>query len=55
MGEWKMTDAMINDGLGAFNNYHMGITAENIADKYACPATSRMPLRLCRSKRQRPR
>ena len=35
MGEWKMKDVMINDGLWcAFNNYHMGITAENIVDKY---------------------
>ena len=26
---------MINDGLiDAFNNYHMGVTAENIAEKY---------------------
>jgi len=36
MGDWKMKDTMVNDGLWcAFNNYHMGITAENIADKYA--------------------
>jgi acetyl-CoA C-acetyltransferase len=35
MGDWKMVDTMIKDGLTcAFNNYHMGITAENIADKY---------------------
>ncbi len=32
MGDSKMVDTMINDGLtDAFNNYHMGITAENIA------------------------
>ncbi|WP_439184516.1 acetyl-CoA C-acetyltransferase [Carboxylicivirga taeanensis] len=32
MGEGTMLDSMINDGLmDAFNNYHMGITAENIA------------------------
>ena len=31
-GEAKMTDTMIVDGLwDAFNNYHMGITAENVA------------------------
>jgi len=36
MGEWKMKDSMIHDGLWCiFNNYHMGITAENIVDKYA--------------------
>lgn len=35
MGEWKMKDTMINDGLWcAFNDYHMGITAENIAEKF---------------------
>jgi len=36
MGNWKLKDTMISDGLWcAFNDYHMGITAENIADKYA--------------------
>ena len=31
----KLVDTMVNDGLiDAFNNYHMGITAENIAEKY---------------------
>jgi len=36
MGHWQMIDTMLNDGLwDAFNNYHMGITAENLADKYA--------------------
>ena len=35
MGEWKMLDSMIVDGLwDAFNNYHMGTTAENVAKKY---------------------
>lgn len=35
MGEWKMIDSMITDGLwDAFNQYHMGVTAENIAKKY---------------------
>jgi acetyl-CoA C-acetyltransferase len=33
--EKKLTDSMINDGLiDAFNNYHMGITAENVAKKF---------------------
>jgi acetyl-CoA C-acetyltransferase len=36
MGDWKMKDAMIVDGLwDAFNQFHMGVTAENIAKKYA--------------------
>ena len=31
----KLVDTMINDGLiDAFNNYHMGVTAENVAEKY---------------------
>lgn len=35
MGDWKMVDTMIKDGLWcAFNNYHMGTTAQNIADQY---------------------
>ena len=35
MGEWKMIDSMITDGLwDAFNQCHMGVTAENIAKKY---------------------
>ena len=35
MGHWQMTDTMIKDGLWcAFNDYHMGVTAENVADRY---------------------
>lgn len=35
MGDGKLSDLMIKDGLWcAFNNYHMGITAENIAERY---------------------
>ncbi|MAZ05206.1 MAG: acetyl-CoA C-acyltransferase [Halomonas sp.] len=35
MGDWSMVDTMIKDGLwDAFNDYHMGITAENVAEKY---------------------
>jgi acetyl-CoA C-acetyltransferase len=35
MGDWKMTDSMIVDGLwDVYNQYHMGITAENVAKKY---------------------
>ncbi|HNB89381.1 MAG TPA: acetyl-CoA C-acetyltransferase [Plasticicumulans sp.] len=35
MGDWKLQDTLLLDGLVcAFNNYHMGITAENIAEKY---------------------
>ena len=35
MGNYSMVDAMVNDGLwDAFNNYHMGTTAENVAEQY---------------------
>lgn len=35
MGGWELEDSMIRDGLwDVFNNYHMGITAENLAEKY---------------------
>tara|TARA_B100000902_G_scaffold368487_1_gene391875 strand:+ start:456 stop:1631 length:1176 start_codon:yes stop_codon:yes gene_type:complete len=35
LSEQQLIDTMIFDGLiDAFNNYHMGVTAENIADKY---------------------
>ncbi|WP_273425883.1 acetyl-CoA C-acetyltransferase [Marinobacter sp.] len=35
MGNWSMIDTMITDGLwDAFNDYHMGVTAENIVEKY---------------------
>ena len=35
MGDWKMTDTMIVDGLwDVYNQYHMGITAENVAKQY---------------------
>ena len=35
MGDWKMVDTMVNDGLWcAFDDCHMGLTAENIAVNY---------------------
>ncbi len=35
MGDWVLSDSMIVDGLwDAFNNYHMGVTAENIVKQY---------------------
>ena len=36
MGDFKAIDHMVFDGLtDIFNNYHMGITAENVAERYA--------------------
>jgi len=35
MGDVKFTDTMVKDGLwDAFNNYHMGVTAENVARQW---------------------
>jgi len=35
LDENKLVDTMINDGLiDSFNNYHMGVTAENVAEKF---------------------
>jgi acetyl-CoA C-acetyltransferase len=36
MGDWKLVDTMITDGLwDVYNQYHMGITAENVAKKHS--------------------
>src|SRR6202167_3010339 len=38
MGDAKLVDSMIVDGLwDVYNNYHMGVTAENVAKKYETP------------------
>ncbi len=35
MGPWKLEDTMLKDGLwDVFNDYHMGVTAENLAKEY---------------------
>src|SRR5438477_5980535 len=35
LGNAQIVDSMVNDGLWeSYNNYHMGQTAENVADKY---------------------
>src|SRR6202162_4770869 len=35
LGNAQIVDSMVNDGLwDVFNNYHMGITGENVAEKY---------------------
>ena len=35
LGDTKLIDTMINDGLwDAFNDYHMSVTAENVAEKF---------------------
>lgn len=43
MGDQQVVDSLIRDGLWcAFHDYHMGITAENLREKYAIPGKSRM-------------
>lgn len=38
MGDMQFIDCMIRDGLwDAFNDYHMGITAENVAEQWGIP------------------
>ncbi len=47
MGDWKMADTMIVDGLwDVYNQYHMGITAENVAKKYSISRDSQDALAL---------
>jgi len=47
MGDWKMVDTMIVDGLwDVYNQYHMGITAENVAKKYNIDRASQDELAL---------
>jgi acetyl-CoA C-acetyltransferase len=47
MGDWKMIDSMIVDGLwDVYNQYHMGITAENVAKQFAIDRASQDALAL---------
>ncbi|MFM9923150.1 acetyl-CoA C-acetyltransferase [Variovorax sp. H27-G14] len=47
MGDWKMVDTMIVDGLwDVYNQYHMGITAENVAKKFGIDRASQDELAL---------
>ena len=47
MGDWKMQDTMIVDGLwDVYNQYHMGITAENVAKENSIDRTQQDALAL---------
>jgi acetyl-CoA C-acetyltransferase len=47
MGDWKMIDSMIVDGLwDVYNQYHMGMTAENVAKQYGIDRTAQDELAL---------
>ena len=52
MGDWKLTDTMIVDGLwDVYNQYHMGITAENVARKYGISRDAQDALALASQKK----
>ena len=56
MGDWKMVDTMIVDGLwDVYNQYHMGITAENVAKQYGISREMQDAWRWPASKRPPPR
>jgi acetyl-CoA C-acetyltransferase len=47
MGDWKMIDSMIVDGLwDVYNQYHMGVTAENVAKAYGIDRSAQDALAL---------
>jgi acetyl-CoA C-acetyltransferase len=51
MGDGQVVDVMIKDGLwDAFNNYHMGVTAENVAELWLMPVS--LPLFFGASQRE---
>jgi acetyl-CoA C-acetyltransferase len=56
MGDWKMIDSMIVDGLwDVYNQYHMGITAENVAKAYGIGREMQDALALASQPRPPPR
>lgn len=52
MGDGTLTDSVVHDGLScAFNHYHMGITAENIARRYNISREEQDEMALCSQQR----
>jgi acetyl-CoA C-acetyltransferase len=52
MGDGVAVDSVINDGLtDAFNDYHMGVTAENVAEKYGITRREQDNFALCSQQR----
>jgi acetyl-CoA C-acetyltransferase len=52
MGDWKMVDSMIVDGLwDVYNQYHMGITAENVARQHGVTREAQDALALASQKK----
>ena len=55
MGDWKLIDTMVNDGLwDVYNQYHMGITAENVAKQYGITREQQDALALASQQRPLP-
>ena len=51
LGNSQLLDSLVHDGLwDAFNDYHMGVTAENRRASTALAANCRTPMRSVRSK-----
>ena len=45
LGNSQIIDSMVNDGLwDIYNNYHMGMTGENVAEKYGITRAERMSM-----------
>lgn len=55
MGDGKLVDSMVSDGLTDADAYHMGITAENIVEKIGISREAQEHWRLLRSKKRLPR
>jgi acetyl-CoA C-acetyltransferase len=56
MGNMSLIDTMVNDGLmDAFNGYHMGITAENLAERYQITRDEQDAFACAPRTRRRPR
>jgi acetyl-CoA C-acetyltransferase len=56
MGDAKLVDTMIVDGLwDVYNQYHMGITAENVAKEYGITREAQDEFAVARRTRPKPR
>lgn len=55
LGNSQLIDSTVHDGLwDAFNDYHMGVTAENLAREYGISRANQMTGRSVRSKKRAP-
>lgn len=53
LGDSQLVDSLVHDGLwDAFNDYHIGVTAENLRANMVSAASYKMPTHLVRSKKR---